>query len=142
MNAPPIIGAVDISAPAPSARDCARWLAVTSGAPLELVYVFDRGGLAALPRMDPGLRKELYDLQEDVVLARGIERLAARSRRPRPASGRARRSPKDCRLPRFVSWPQSAGQGSSSRGRPREKGSSTCCRAAWPDSSPRTRHAQ
>ncbi len=77
MYAQPIIGAVDISAPAPSARECARWLAVEAMAPLELVYVFDRGGLAALPRMDPGMRKELYDLQEERVLAVAIERLAA-----------------------------------------------------------------
>lgn len=76
MNAQPIIGAVDISAPSPSAGDCARWLAVQSGAPLELVYVFDRGALAALPRIDPGTRKGLYDLQEERVLARAIERLA------------------------------------------------------------------
>src|SRR4051794_19881817 len=76
MHEQPIIGAVDISSPSPSARDCARWLAVRSGAPLELVYVFDRGGLPALPRMDPGMRKELYDLQEDRVLARAIEQLA------------------------------------------------------------------
>src|SRR3954447_9114869 len=76
MNAQPIIGAVDISAPSPAARDCARWLAVASGAPLELVFVFDRGALAALPRMDPGMRKELYDLQEERVMARAIERLA------------------------------------------------------------------
>jgi nucleotide-binding universal stress UspA family protein len=52
-------------------------MAVGATAPLELVYVFDRGGLAALPRMEPGMRQELYDLQEERVLARAIERLAA-----------------------------------------------------------------
>lgn len=76
MSTQSIIGAVDIFAPSPSAGDCARWLAVESGAPLELVYVFDRGGLAALPRMDPGERKRLYDLQEERVMAQAIERLA------------------------------------------------------------------
>jgi nucleotide-binding universal stress UspA family protein len=77
MDTQPIIGAVDIAALSRSAGDCARWLAVESGAPLELVYVFDRGGLPALPRMDPGVRKELYDRQEERVLAGAIEQLAA-----------------------------------------------------------------
>ena len=80
MDTQPIIGAVDLAALSPSAGACARWLALESGAPLELVYVFDRGGLPALPRMDPGMRKELYDRQEEHVLARSIEQLATIAR--------------------------------------------------------------
>ena len=76
MTAPPIIGAADVFAPSPPAARCARWLAVASGAPLELVYVFDPGGLPALPRMEPVMRDRLYDLHEDRVMARAIERLA------------------------------------------------------------------
>lgn len=77
MPTQPIIGAVDVTAPAPPAGDCARWLAHAARAPLELVYVFDRGSLPALPRMDPGLREELYDIQEDRALGAAIGRLAA-----------------------------------------------------------------
>ena len=76
MNVRPIIGAADVFSPSPSAARCARWLAVATGAPFELVYVFDRGGLPALPRMEPGIRQELYDAQDERVMARAIERLA------------------------------------------------------------------
>ncbi len=76
MNALPIIGAVDVFARSPWAGECARWLAVESGAPLELVYVLDPGGLPAMPLMDPVEREQLYDLQEERVMARAIQSLA------------------------------------------------------------------
>jgi nucleotide-binding universal stress UspA family protein len=77
MSARPIIGAVDVDVPSPTAGDCARWLAVESGAPLELVYVFDPGSLPALGRIEPGVREKVYDLQDARVKARATERLAA-----------------------------------------------------------------
>jgi nucleotide-binding universal stress UspA family protein len=77
MSARPIIGAVDVHKPSPTAGDCARWLAVESGAPLELVYVFDPGSLPALGRVEPGLRQQLYDVQDARVKALATERLAS-----------------------------------------------------------------
>jgi len=77
MSARPIIGAVDVHATSATAGDCARWLAVESGAPLELVYVFDPGSLPALGRIEPGMRQRLYDLQDARAKAHASERLAA-----------------------------------------------------------------
>ena len=74
-NSRPIIGAVDVFERSPQAAQCAVWLAEATGAPVELVYVLDPGGFAALPRMDPGARSELYEQHEERARAYALEQL-------------------------------------------------------------------
>ena len=76
MTTRPIIGAVNVFDHSPSAASCARWLARESGAPVELVYVFDRGRMPALPRLDPERRRRLRERYDERVLTRAIETLA------------------------------------------------------------------
>jgi nucleotide-binding universal stress UspA family protein len=71
----PIIGAVDVFERSPPAARCAAWLAEANGAPVELVYVLDPGGFPALPRIDPGERRELYDRHEERTRAHALEQL-------------------------------------------------------------------
>jgi nucleotide-binding universal stress UspA family protein len=71
----PIIGAVDVFERSPPAARCAAWLAEATGAPVELVYVLDPGGFPALPRIDPGERRELYDRHEERTRAHALEQL-------------------------------------------------------------------
>jgi nucleotide-binding universal stress UspA family protein len=71
----PIIGAVDVFEWSPPAARCAAWLAEATGAPVELVYVLDPGGFPALPRMEPGERRELYERHEERTRAHALEHL-------------------------------------------------------------------
>ena len=68
MSAPPILCAFDASKPARLGARAAAWLAGELDVPLELVYVLDHGELPALPRsgprLDPQVREELYEVQE------------------------------------------------------------------------------
>jgi nucleotide-binding universal stress UspA family protein len=72
-----IIAAVDVFERSPSAARCALWLAEAAGASLALVYVLDPGGFPALQDVEPVLRRELYERQEERARAHALEQLEA-----------------------------------------------------------------